>query len=180
MTTPEPSLRQIDGHIILVGLPGAGKSTVGRALARKLGRPFLDFDLEIERRTGLPIQRIFAELGERTFRKMEIDLTRELAAAPPMVLSPGGGWVTNEGVFEILRPPGRIIHLKISPDGAFRRISRSKVVRPLLLNEDPGSVLSTLWERRAHLYESADSVLDVELLSSEEVTERLVGLAYQT
>jgi shikimate kinase len=169
---------QIDGHVVLVGLPGAGKSTVGRAVAKALGRPFLDFDVEIERRTGRSVARFFAEQGEAAFRALEVDLTRELAAAPPMVLSPGGGWVTNSGVMALLRPPGRIIHLRLSPAEALRRLSRSRVVRPLLQHADPAAAMQALWDARADLYNAADLVVDVEAVASQQLTEKIVALAH--
>lgn len=168
---------QFDGHLILVGLPGSGKSTVGRAVAGKLNRPFLDFDTEIERRAGRSIARIFAESGEPAFRKMEVGLTRELAAAPPMVLAPGGGWVTNAGVMELLRPPGRIVHLRVSPAEAVRRLSRARIVRPLLQGADPAGTVEALWKARAALYAGADVEINVELVESHTVIKELVALA---
>lgn len=171
--------RQIDGHLILVGLPGAGKSTVGRVVARQLGRPFLDFDTEIESRTGRSVARFFAEQGEPAFRALEVDLTRELAAAPPMVLSPGGGWVTNSGVMALLRPPGRIIHLRISPGEAVRRLSRSRVVRPLLQHADPTARMQALWDARGSLYNQADLVVDVEVVGTKELTQKIIALAHE-
>ena len=78
-------------HIILVGLPGAGKSTVGALLGAKLGRTFLDFDAEIERREGMTIAQIFGERGEGSFRELERKLTAELKDLGNMVLAPGGG-----------------------------------------------------------------------------------------
>lgn len=168
---------QIDGHLVLVGLPGAGKSTVGRGVARLLGRPFLDFDAEIERRVGRSVARYFARYGEPAFRAYEVRLTRELAAAPPMVLSPGGGWVTNPGVMEMLSPPGCIVHLRLPPEAAMRRIARSRIVRPLLQEADPGAKMQRLWEARSALYEKANAVVDVEKLTTQQVTELVVQLA---
>ena len=165
------------GHLVLVGLPGAGKSTIGRAVARALGRPFLDFDLEIEQRAGKKVSRIFAEDGEQVFRARERALTRELTAAPPMVLAPGGGWITNEGVIEMIRPTGRIVYLQISPSAALRRLQRSRVVRPLLKVEDPDAAISRLWQERRALYERADLTIDVEVVDSQQVVERVVALA---
>jgi shikimate kinase len=169
---------QIDGHVVLVGLPGAGKSTVGRQLAKRLGRPFLDFDIEIERRSGLTVSRIFAEQGEAAFRALELSLTRELVGAPPMVLAPGGGWVTNEGVMALLRPPGRIVHLRVSPAEALRRLLRSRVPRPLLRQANPSVVIERLWEQRRGLYKEADLELDVENLTSQQVMDSIVALAH--
>lgn len=175
MTSP----RQIDGHLVLVGLPGAGKSTVGRAVARRLGRPFLDFDVEIERRVGCTVARYFALHGEQAFRELEVALTRELAAAPPMVLAPGGGWVTNPGVMELLRPPARIVHLRVSPAEAMRRISRSRNVRPLLQDADPGAKMERLWVARHALYNGADAAIDVEKLTQQQVTDSVARLAHE-
>jgi shikimate kinase len=168
---------QFDGHLVLVGLPGSGKSTVGRAVAERLHRPFLDFDAEIERRAGISVARIFRERGEPAFRALEVGLTRELAAAPPMVLAPGGGWVTNDGVIEMLRPPGRLVHLRVSPAEAVRRLSRARIVRPLLQGADPQATLQALWGRRAGLYARADLEIDVELVDPQQVINDVVALA---
>jgi len=177
LVTVDREALPIDAHLVLVGLPGAGKSTIGRQVAKALGRPFLDFDLEIERRTRRTIARLFAEEGESAFRAREVALTRELAAAPPMVLSPGGGWVTNPGVVDLVRPPGRIIHLQISPAAALARLSRSRIVRPLLQVSDPGATLEALWEKRAGLYSQADFAVDAETVDAQQVIEKIVALA---
>lgn len=165
------------GHLVLVGLPGAGKSTIGRAVARTLGRPFLDFDAEIERRVGCTVAQYFGRHGEAAFRRLEVDLTGELATARPMVLAPGGGWVTNAGVMDMLRPPGRIVHLRVSPEEAMRRLARSPIVRPLLQEADPGATMRRLWATRSALYGEADAEIDVERLTSQQVTESLAKLA---
>jgi shikimate kinase len=167
----------IEGHLILVGLPGAGKSTIGRQVAKRLGRPFFDFDAEIERRTGMSVPRIFAEQGEASFRAVEIQLTRELVGAPPMVLAPGGGWVTNDGVMALLRPPGRIIHLRVSPAEALRRLTKSRFVRPLLAQADPAAKIQSLWDTRKALYEQADDEVNVEGVVSQQVIESVAALA---
>src|SRR4051812_6401828 len=98
-------------HLILVGLPGAGKSTVGSALARELDRSFLDFDSEIARREGMTISEIFAQKGEPSFRLLEHALTDELRAHGGMVLAPGGGWVGRPETVALIRPPARMIYL---------------------------------------------------------------------
>src|SRR5207302_2255887 len=81
-------------HLILVGLPGSGKTTVGQAIAAQTGRTFLDLDQEIERREGRTIGEIFGVNGERYFRKQERALTEELTLVGNMIIAPGGGWVT--------------------------------------------------------------------------------------
>lgn len=163
---------------MLVGLPGAGKSTIGRVLAKKLNRPFLDFDAEIERKSGSTVARIFAEHGEATFRRFEVELTEELRSVAPRVLAPGGGWVTNESVIDLLRPPARLVHLRITPAEAVRRLSRARVVRPLLSVPDPQAAMERLWTARAHLYAVADLEIDVEVNDSQRVMDMIVALAH--
>jgi shikimate kinase len=170
--------KQFDGHLILVGLPGSGKSTIGRALSKLLRRPLLDFDEEIERRAGISVSRIFSELGEPAFRKMEVEVTKDFAAVSPMVMAPGGGWITNSGVVELLRPPGRLVHLRISPTEALRRLGRSRVPRPLLSVPDPAGTLDALWARRAPLYAQADLEVDAEVNDSQRVIDLIVALAH--
>lgn len=165
------------GHLVMVGLPGAGKTTVGRAVATALGRPFLDFDEELARREGRSVSELFAERGEIAFRELEVDLTRELVHAEPSVLAPGGGWITNEGVVALVRPPGRIIHLRISPAGALKRLGSARASRPLLMVRNPEDVLERLWASRAQLYALADEEIDTEVVDYQQVTEKVVLLA---
>lgn len=160
-------------HLIFVGLPGAGKSTVASMLARRLGRTFLDFDAEISRREGLSVAEIFAQLGEPAFRRMEHALTVEVAMFGGMVLSPGGGWVTQPDTVRLLRPPARLVYLKISPAGALRRMGRKVAGRPLLLRPDPGGELERLLAARRAVYESADLVVDVENIGSQRVMDNI-------
>ena len=89
-------------HLILVGLPGSGKTTVGQAVAEKTGRTFLDLDLEIERREGESISQIFGEKGEEYFRRRERELTAELRLVGNMIVSPGGGWMMNPDVVALV------------------------------------------------------------------------------
>ena len=174
----ESTGRQFDGHVVLVGLPGAGKSTVGRALAKQLHRPFLDFDNEIEKRTGIPVAKLFAQRGEVEFRKLEVEVTKELVSVPPMVLSPGGGWITNVGAADLLRPPARLVHLRITPAEALRRLARSRIVRPLLAGPHPLVTIEGLWASRGSLYGQSDLEIDVELNDSQRVIDLIVALAH--
>jgi shikimate kinase len=163
-------------HLILVGLPGVGKTTIGRAVARKLGRPFLDFDQEIERRAGIDVREIFRLKGEDHFRALEFALTEELSTTGGMVLSPGGGWITQERSVELLRSTGRIIYLRASPEAVARRLRRVET-RPLLAGRDPVLALQDLYEKRHALYETADVVLDTERLVRQQLIAHLVELA---
>ena len=180
-----PTFRTSDGasaadssvpHLILVGLPGAGKSVVGMRAAEICGRSFLDFDAEIERREGMPVARIFAEQGEPYFRARERELTRELQEAGGMILAPGGGWIAIPDVVALLRPPGRLVYLRVRPETALKRMARRQEQRPLL-QADPLKELKRLYEARRLLYEGADVVIQSESLSFQEVTERVVALA---
>src|SRR5258708_21213931 len=124
-------------HLILVGLPGAGKSTVGRAVAAKLGRSFLDFDEEIERREGMPVAQIFGAKGEHGFRALEQKLTKELAKTSGMIVSPGGGWIANPEVVALVRPPAGIPYLRLRPETAFARLGSQKAIQPRLIGPHP-------------------------------------------
>ena len=150
---------------------------MGRAVARRLRRPFLDFDVELEHREGKSITELFAERGEAAFRALEVALTRELVDTEPSVLAPGGGWITNPGMVELLRPPGCIIHLRVSPAGALKRLGGARVSRPLLMESDPAAVLDRLWALREGLYASADGEVDTEVVDFQHVADKVVLLA---
>ena len=167
------------GHVILVGLPGAGKSTVGSALARELGRSFLDFDAEIARREGMTITEIFATKGEPTFRQLEHELTEELREVGGMVLAPGGGWVGRPDTVALIRPPSRMVYLRIRPRTALARMGRSVAGRPLLSRPNPAAELERLLQERRGAYESADHVVDVERVGISEVVRRIVAALRQ-
>jgi shikimate kinase len=164
-------------HLILVGLPGSGKSTVGRKVARRLGRPFLDFDTEIERRAGKSIAQIFTEVGEPGFRELELALTRELATMGGMILAPGGGWTTIPGATALLRPPARMIYLRVKAEVAIGRILRGRRIRPLLQTANPLDTLKKLLEEREAGYLTADHVIDVEVVKSQQLIATIARLA---
>lgn len=164
-------------HLILTGLPGSGKSTVGRAVAEGLGRSFLDFDQEIERRAGCTIAELFREKGEEVFRALELDLTRELSTTSGMVLAPGGGWIAVPGAMELLRPPGVLVYLRASPEVVLERMGRSRSLRPLLGAPDPLSELRSLLARREPRYLLADHVVNVEHIDLQHVISLVARLA---
>lgn len=164
-------------HLILVGLPGSGKSVAGEALAAQLNRSFLDFDREIERRESASISELFAIRGEHYFRQQEIALTLELRQCGNMVVAPGGGWVTNKGVVDIVRPPAKLIYLKVKPETALARLGAQRAARPLLSRPDPLGELKRLLAERESLYAEADHVISAELLDIKRLVQKLAELA---
>jgi 3-dehydroquinate synthase len=148
------------GSIFLVGLMGAGKTTIGRALAKKLNKRFIDSDHEIEARTGASIPVIFEIEGEESFRRREAEVIRELAAQPDIVLATGGGAVLRAENRENLKKGGTVIYLRASINQILQRTGRDKN-RPLLQTADPRRKLEELSRQREPLYrEVADFVVE--------------------
>jgi shikimate kinase len=160
-------------NLVFVGLPGAGKTTTGRSVARDLNWPFIDFDTEIEHRQHASVQSIFAEKGEKYFRGLEQELSRELTRCRGTVMSAGGGWITNGESVALLRPVARIIYLRVAPERAMGRLAHARVPRPLLQVSDPLAVLQHLYDSRRALYEQADLTIDTEVIERKEVIERV-------
>lgn len=146
--------------VALVGLPGAGKSAVGRRLAQRLQLPFIDSDDLIERRIGCSIRDYFEREGEQSFRDLEQEVIAELAAAAHGIVSTGGGSVLREANRLQLREHFHVIYLRSSPEDLFRRL-RHDVKRPLLQVADPLGRLHELYAARDPLYrETAHDVVE--------------------
>jgi shikimate kinase len=143
-------------RVVLLGMMGAGKSTIGAALAERLGWRFVDLDAEIVRRAGRSVAEIFEALGEPAFRAREVEATRELAAERDVVIATGGGWVTNAGVLESVRADSLVVWLQAAPETALERARSSPDVRPLLNTSDPLVTIRALMRSRAPLYAAAD------------------------
>jgi 3-dehydroquinate synthase len=149
-----------NNNIFLVGLMGAGKTTIGRMLARRLGMRFADSDHEIEARTGASVPWIFEIEGEASFRRREADMIRELTAGRGLVLATGGGAVLNPDSRRLLAERGTVIYLRASVNSILQRTSHDKN-RPLLQTADPRRKLEDLTAQREPLYrEVADLVID--------------------
>lgn len=146
------------GNIFLVGMMGAGKSTVGRALARRLGRDFLDCDREIVERTGVPIATIFEIEGEEGFRRRESAVLAELAARRNAVVATGGGAVLAEENRRLMREHGTVVYLHASLDHLHER-TRRDAARPLLSRGDRRATLAALLEAREPLYREAAHIV---------------------
>lgn len=146
--------------ISLIGLPGSGKSTVGRQLARRLGLPFIDSDPEIERRIGCSIREYFEREGEDSFRDAEEATIAEITHSHTGVLSTGGGAVLRQSNRDKLRASGPVIYLRANPEDVFRRLRHDRN-RPLLQVGDPLQRLRDLFAMRDPLYrETAHFVVD--------------------
>jgi shikimate kinase len=146
--------------LILVGLPGAGKSTIGRQLASRLGLAFNDSDHVIEQRLGCSIRDFFEREGEAAFRDVEASVLQELTQAGSGVLATGGGAVLRPVNRQLLRQAGHVIYLRSMPDEVFRRVRHDRN-RPLLQVEDPLAKLRNLYDERDPLYrEAAHFVID--------------------
>ncbi len=158
-------------NVILVGLPGCGKTTIGRAAAKLLGWPFIDFDTEIERRVHASVQEIFSRHGEARFRSLEQELTRELVTCSGTIMSAGGGWVTNTESMALLRQTGRIVYLRATPSHLIQRLAVARVPRPLLQVPDPLGTLERIEAERRSLYEEADHTIDTEVVDRKELIE---------
>ncbi len=146
--------------IVLVGLPGSGKSTVGRQLARRLRIPFYDSDHVIEERLGYSIRTAFERDGEELFRDLEESVLDELTQIPSAVISTGGGAVLRQATRQRLRDRGYVVYLNSSPDDIARRLKHD-TSRPLLQVDDPLKRLRDLYAVRDPLYrESAHFTLE--------------------
>ena len=149
-------------NVFLVGPPGAGKSAVGRQLARMLHMTFFDSDDEIEARTGVDIPFIFEKEGEEGFRKREAKVIDDLTAKDGIVLATGGGAILDADSRSHLGARGFVIYLRTSVDQQLKRTSRGRD-RPLLANDDPRAILETLLATREPLYlEIADLTVDTD------------------
>lgn len=169
----------ITDALILVGLPGSGKSTVGSAVAENLGWRFVDLDSEIERQAGLPVAEIFAKRGEPYFRELERAATAGLLESTDerVVLAPGGGWITNPGVLEAVGPRSLVIYLRVAPENALARLGAKHTLRPLLKGSDPLVSLRRLLMERQAYYLQADAVVDTDVLDMQSVIREVVRLA---
>ncbi len=146
------------GNIFLVGLMGAGKTTVGRMLAKHLDLVFYDSDVEIEKRTGVKIPVIFELEGEAGFRKREVAVIEELSKLQNIVLATGGGAVLSETTRKNLKQNGTTIYLRANVHELWNR-TRNDKNRPLLQTPDPKKRLEELYQVRDPLYQQVASLV---------------------
>lgn len=165
-------------HLVLIGLPGSGKSTVGQLVAGLLSVPLVDIDAIITRREGRPIALIFAEKGEAAFRAMEQREMDGALAGEPAVIAPGGGWAAQPGALESAREGGRafLIYLKTRPGTAATRAAPSGN-RPVLMGEDPGVQMRAILGQRERFYLQAEAQVETDRRTAAAVADEVVRLA---
>ena len=164
-------------HILLVGMMGAGKTTTGKLVARRLGWNYKDSDADVEAATGLTVPDLFARDGEAAFRAAEANvLTAACRDESPAVISVAGGAVLNADNRRLIAASGTVVWLRARPETLAARVGDG-VGRPLL-GDDPAEAMVRLFEERAPYYaEVADAVIDVEGLTLEAVADRVMAAA---
>ena len=164
-------------NIVLIGLMGAGKTTVGRLLADRLRRPFVDTDQDVEREAGATVAELFAAEGERGFRRREAGVIRHVAALRGQVIAVGGGAVLDPSNVTHLRATGDLVLLYADADVLAERVADGSA-RPLLVDGDRGETLAALQAARAGAYDAAAaSAVDTEGCTADEVVDQVVAWA---
>ena len=161
---------------MLIGLPGAGKSSVGRMVADRLHTGYLDIDSILIRKEGKPISMIFAEKGEPAFREMERKEVDAALSQEPAVIVPGGGWAAQPGALDAAKPRGYFIYLKARAEVAAGRAVPSGT-RPVMMGDDPVARMRELLETRDPFYSRADATVQTEAKPAEKVADEIVRLA---
>jgi shikimate kinase len=157
--------------IVLIGMMGAGKSSVGRALERRTGLARLDTDEAVAAQFGMSISEIFEKYGEEKFRDAETETLRKFAPDRATIVTTGGGIVLRSENVDLLKDLGRVVWLNAAESTLFERASRRNT-RPLLQNDNPRAVFSEIFRKRAPLYKAAaDFEIDTSKLSHEDVAE---------
>jgi shikimate kinase len=170
----------LDGtNVYLIGMMGAGKSTLGKLLAQQLGYRFMDTDNLVEACSNQTVAKIFAESGESAFRTIEHQVLAEVSAYTNLVVATGGGIVSNLDNWAHLRT-GIVIWLDVAIAQLYNRLSSSSQVRPLLLTPDPLLTLTNIYEQRCKLYAQADIRLKIDNYDPPSlVCDRLVQAIFQ-
>ena len=165
-------------HILLVGLPGSGKTTVGRIVAERLGTGLVDSDLIIMRKMQMPITRIFAVHGEAKFRELERETMAQALEGPPSVLAPGGGWAVQPGQMEQAKANCYVVYLKTMAMTASKRATID-ATRPMLVGEDPAGHMRDLLKEREATYMQADAEIKNDVKTPEVAADEIIALARQ-
>ena len=162
-------------NIALVGFMGTGKTAVGKVLAEKLGRSFVELDLLIEQKVGKSIPDIFQQDGETVFRELEIEVTKEVVKDKNLVIACGGGIVLNKINIDRLRQQFRVVYLTASPGVILKRVANEEGQRPLLEVDNPTLVIREMLSFRKPFYKgAADIKIDTSKLDIDSVAEQII------
>lgn len=161
-------------NIVLTGFMASGKTVIGKELAKKLNRKFVDTDELIEKENKLKIYQIFSQFGEPYFRQLETEMIEKVTTEDNLVIAVGGGAVLKEKNMKNLEKNGIIINLKVKPETVFERVKKDKVIRPLLQTEDPFERIKELLKQREPYYMWCSFTLDVSELSVSEAVEKII------
>ena len=162
--------------IVLIGMMGVGKSSIGRRLGARLGIPFVDADAEIEKAAGMSIADIFSRHGEADFRSGEARVIARLLEGGPQVLATGGGAVMNADTRAAIKTKGVSIWLNAELEVLMRRISKRKHERPMLLTADPAATLRDLLASRAPVYAQSDLTVQSREVPHDAIVSEIVTL----
>ena len=163
-------------NIALIGFMGVGKTAVGRVLAEKLRKNFVELDSLIEQRARKPIPDIFQQDGEVAFRELEIEVTEEVATDKNLVIACGGGIVLNKINIDRLRANARIVYLTASPGVILKRVANEEGQRPLLEVENPTLTIREMLRFRKPFYErAADITIDTSKLDINSIAEQIIN-----
>ena len=163
-------------HIVLIGLPGSGKSTVGRLVAEQLHAGFVDIDAILARREGKPINLIFAEKGEGAFREMERKEMETTLANQPAVIAPGGGWAAQPDAIAGAKLQALVVYLRTRPETAAQRAA-PEGTRPMLIGEDRVARMRQLQKEREPFFREAHAQVDTDRKTPPQVASEVVRLA---
>jgi shikimate kinase len=170
----------VPGNVVLVGFSGTGKSHVGRELARRLGRPFLDTDERLVERFGMPIAEVFRQRGEASFRAAESEEVAAACGGRDAVVALGGGAIVSDDSFRAAREGNLVVRLSASLDTIHARLTSAPgaEARPMLAGEDPRGRMAALLANRERRYAEADATVATDGRSVEQVVDevaRIVG-----
>jgi shikimate kinase len=166
-------IQRVIHNLAIVGFMGTGKSSVGRLVAEYLRFEFIDTDEWIEAQTGKKIAQIFAQNGEAAFRQLEEDTAHALSTRRDIVISAGGGFVTNPGNLASLKSHALVICLWASPETIWERV-RTQTHRPLLQTSDPLGKIRELLDQRSPAYHQADAMIHTGFRSPKEVAQQVL------
>ena len=166
-------------HVVLIGLPGSGKTTVGQLVAQKLQAGFVDIDAVLVRREGRPITTIFAEKGEAAFRELERKEMDAALATEPAIIASGGGWAAQTGAVDGATPRALVVYLRTRPETVAERAA-PEGTRPLLMGGDPVERMRQLMKEREPAYLKAAEQVDTDRKASAKVAAEVVALAQRS